>query len=102
MAYVAGKCIEVMRNGKPVRLKPGDLVPEAPTWKNFKVELAFGRIREVPDSELKTEKKSKVKAVPKSTPEPTPKPLDSEPSDEYKKSTTKRKRGRPPKQKMEE
>jgi len=57
MAYVAGKSIEVMRRGEPVRLKPGDPVPEAATWRNLKSELAWKRVIKVPDSEAKTKAK---------------------------------------------
>lgn len=92
MAYVAGKSIEVMRNGKPVRLKPGELVPEAATWKNLKSELAWGRVKEVPDSEVKAKKATKSSTAPK--------PKDDEPSGASK-NGAKRKRGRPPKVTME-
>lgn len=49
MGYVAGKSIKVMRGGEAVQLKPGDPVPEAATWRNLKKELAWGRVKEVPD-----------------------------------------------------
>lgn len=44
MAYVAGKPIKVVRDGKTVELQPGTPVPECTSWSTFKACLNTGHI----------------------------------------------------------
>jgi len=50
MAYVAGKQLQVQKaDGTTEIRKPGDLVPEAKTWRNLDSWIAQKRILVVPD-----------------------------------------------------
>jgi len=82
MAFVAGKSIKVNRGGELVQLKPGDPVPEAATWRNRQKELAWGRIKEVPDDQVGPQPEPEPVAPPPPEPEATEPEADGDPESE--------------------
>jgi hypothetical protein len=51
MGFVAGKRMQIQRDGKPVEVLPGEPVPEAAKWPNLRLWLEYGWVKQTTDAE---------------------------------------------------